>query len=813
MDDSKLNILIVTQYFWPENMRINDLVEGMLKKGHEVTILTGLPNYPEGTLFSEYKNNKKKFSNYKGAKIVRAPIILRGKGPFRLVLNYISFFVNASLLGAYKFRKQRFDSIFVYAVSPIMSAIPAILLGKMCASPVFVWVLDLWPETLSAVGVVKKPFILKCVGRIVSWIYNRADYILIQSKSFKSSILKYCTRPIDEGRIVYFPSWAEDILTQTDKFVPCDVLKSKADFFTIMFAGNIGDAQDFPSIVNVFENLKSFNKIRLVLVGDGKILPWIREQIQLRKLNNIITLGRKPLEEMPGLFAQADALLLALKSDDIFSKTIPGKLQAYLASGKPIIGMIDGEAANVIKESRGGVVGAAGDEAKLLDNILTLFNMDIAQRKEMASFGVTYYQRYFESKQQFNYLEHLFKSASLRKNPMRDTLKGMRIARISTIPFFVFTQLKSQLEHLAASEAEVTIVTSNEDPLDCLEHIKGCRFKPIFIAREISLFADIKALIKLWRLFRKERFHIVHSTTPKAGLLCALAAKGAGVPVCIHTFTGQTWVTMTGFKKKVVQWSDKLIAKLNPVSYTDSFSQRDFLISNNIVPASKIKVIGSGSLAGVDVDRFSLNRFTDADKAQLKASLNIDPKTKILLFVGRVTREKGVFELVEALKQVIRKGHNIMLIVIGPFEQNNEQEIRDCAQGLGNESIRFLGFQTNPELYMAITDLLCLPSYREGFGTVVIEAAAMEVPVVGTNIYGLSDAIINEVTGILVEPKNSVQLADAIEQIVADEPLRERLGTQARERAMSKFDSSHYNELLIQEYKQLFNNVSSDKLN
>jgi glycosyltransferase involved in cell wall biosynthesis len=395
---------------------------------------------------------------------------------------------------------------------------------------------------------------------------------------------------------------------------------------------------------------------------------------------------------------------------------------------------------------------------------------------------------------------------------MSNTLKGIRIARVSTIPFFVFTQLRSQLENLAAAEAEVYIVTSNEDPLECLENIKGCNFRPIFIAREISLFADMKALIKLWRLFRKERFHIVHSTTPKAGLLCALAAKCAGVPVCIHTFTGQAWVTMTGFKKKVVQWSDKLIAKLNPVSYTDSFSQRDFLIKNNIISADKIKVIGSGSLAGVDVDRFSLKRFTELDKAQLKASLNIDPKAKVLLFVGRVTKEKGIFELLEAVKQVIQKGHDITLMVIGPFEQNNEQEIRDCAQGLGKDSIRFLGFQTEPERYMAITDLLCLPSYREGFGTVVIEAAAMEVPVVGTNIYGLTDAVVNEVTGILVEPKNSVQLADAIEKMVADDPLRMRLGMQAWERAISKFDSSRYNELLIQEYKQLLSNVKSNKL-
>jgi glycosyltransferase involved in cell wall biosynthesis len=181
-----------------------------------------------------------------------------------------------------------------------------------------------------------------------------------------------------------------------------------------MFAGNMGEAQDFPSILNVFERLKSFDKIRLVLVGEGKMFPWIKNQIQIRQLNNIITLGRKPIEEMPLLFSQADVLLLALKKDDIFSKTIPGKLQAYLAAGKPIIGMIDGEAANVIKESEGGIVGAAGDEEKLFNNILTLFNMDVNHRKEMGSFAYKYYHNYFESTKLFNNLEHLFKTASLR---------------------------------------------------------------------------------------------------------------------------------------------------------------------------------------------------------------------------------------------------------------------------------------------------------------------------------------------------------------------------------------------------------------
>lgn len=386
---------------------------------------------------------------------------------------------------------------------------------------------------------------------------------------------------------------------------------------------------------------------------------------------------------------------------------------------------------------------------------------------------------------------------------MGNTLKDIRIARVSTVPFFVFTQLRAQLDALSSAEAEVYIVTSNDDLSDSVKTIDGCAFNPIYIAREISLWADCLALFKLWKFFREKRFHIVHSTTPKAGLLCAIAAKFAGVPVRIHTFTGQPWVTMSGIKRWIVQRCDKLIAQLNILCYTDSFSQRDFLIQNKIISSEKLKVIGRGSLAGVDVKRFSKDRFSTIEKNELKKVLHIDSEAKILLFIGRVTREKGVFELFDAVESLLKKEIKIELVVVGPFEQHNEVEIREAAQKSGGNKIHFMDFQAEPERFISIADLLCLPSYREGFGTVVIEAAAMGVPVVGTKIYGLKDAIVDEVTGILVESQNKEQLEQAIEQLITDNVLRDRLGKQAHERALADFDSYHFNKMLIEEYKNL----------
>ncbi len=414
MNEKKLKILVVTQYFWPENMRINDLVEGFLEKGHELTVLTGLPNYPEGRLYSEYKKNKQAFTDYKGAKIIRAPMFLRGRNSFKLILNYCSFFLSASMIGLFRLRSQPFDAIFVYAVSPIMVAIPAILLGRLKATPVFLWILDLWPESLSAVGRIHNKFILNLFGGLVSWIYNQSDYLLVQSNSFKAHVLNYSTSHIDDERMIYFPSWAEDIIVNQSGAKNYKLLEKDARYVTVMFTGNIGEAQDFIVIVNAFEKLKAHPSIRLVIVGNGRMLPWVKEQIIKRQLNNIILLGKHPVREMPGLFSCADALLVSLKKDDALSKTIPGKLQAYLAAGRPVLGMVDGEAADIISHSGCGFVCPSGDEDGLVENTLKLHELKLEERDTMGGKGVEFYQQHFQSKQLFNKLEDLFRVATLR---------------------------------------------------------------------------------------------------------------------------------------------------------------------------------------------------------------------------------------------------------------------------------------------------------------------------------------------------------------------------------------------------------------
>lgn len=414
MSDTSLRVLVVSQYFWPENMRINDLVRDLTAKGHQVTVLTGLPNYPEGKVFERFRKNPEAFAHYEGAEVIRVPMVSRGKRSFTLVLNYLSFLLSAATLGPFKLRGRHFDAVFVYAVSPILAAIPALVIGRMKRAPVFVWVLDLWPETLRAVGVVKHPRLLGLVGRMVSWIYNRTDYLLLQSHGFFDNVRRYCSRPIAEDRLVYFPSWAEDDFSRAS-LSGSALIQRDPEQFTVVFAGNLGEAQDFPAVLDAADALRGKVAVRWVIVGDGRMSEWISAQVALRKLDNVHLLGRHPLEAMPGLFAQADALLVSLKTNDVFEQTIPGKVQAYLASGRPLLGMINGEAARVIEESGAGFACNSGDADGLATITCSLAQASEAERVAMGRAGRAYYEQRYAKEKLMTRLESLLRGASLRR--------------------------------------------------------------------------------------------------------------------------------------------------------------------------------------------------------------------------------------------------------------------------------------------------------------------------------------------------------------------------------------------------------------
>lgn len=389
-------------------------------------------------------------------------------------------------------------------------------------------------------------------------------------------------------------------------------------------------------------------------------------------------------------------------------------------------------------------------------------------------------------------------------------LKGVRIARVSTVPFFVVAQLKKQFESLADMGAIVVSVTSDGPELSMLSGIDGVECEVIDIPRSITPWRDIIALAKLFLFFRKQQFHIVHSTTPKAGLLSMLAAFMAGVPVRLHTFTGQPWVNMRGIKRWLTRNSDRVIASLSTHCYADSASQRAYLVEQNIVVEDHISVIGAGSLAGVDLGRFDKTRFEYSECTRLRSAIGIPEEAKVLLFIGRITADKGINELLQAFASLKRTGCTAHLIFVGSFDTESGVSgsiTRGQVELIPDTHI--VGYSNVPEHYLAIADILCLPSYREGFGTVVIEAAAMGVPTVGTNIYGLSDAIIHGETGLLVAPRDAESLAKAIAELLGNERLLSKMGSSSKQRARELFDAGFVNGQVAKVYVELLRVVGA----
>ncbi len=390
-----MRILIVTQYFWPESFTINDIAGTLRDQGHKVVIATGKPNYPEGKTFKGYTSSRIQKETYDGdIEVVRVPLRPRGKsGGLNLFRNYLSFVWNGIRFFPSLLNGQQFDAIFVFAASPNVS-IPAIPLKKIKKAHLAIWVLDLWPESLSATGFIHNRLILWLVKIVVRWVHSCADTVLIQSKAFKAPILKY-TSP---EKIVYFPNTVNISrkTNDTSTLLPNELINLLKSCFCVIFAGNIGTAQSPQTIVKAAHHLKDIKGIKIVLVGSGSMSEWVQQEKTKLKLDNLIIAGRYPMSSMPCLFDHASCLLVTLKDQEIFSYTIPGKVQSYLASGKPIIAAINGEGARVIEEAKAGIVCKAEDPVALSESIKKLYAMPETRRGQLGDSGKKYFLKHFE---------------------------------------------------------------------------------------------------------------------------------------------------------------------------------------------------------------------------------------------------------------------------------------------------------------------------------------------------------------------------------------------------------------------------------
>lgn len=374
--------------------------------------------------------------------------------------------------------------------------------------------------------------------------------------------------------------------------------------------------------------------------------------------------------------------------------------------------------------------------------------------------------------------------------------KPARVALVVTSTLVVRWFLLEHIRTLAQSFA-VTLIVNNDAPE--LAALLPCRIVSLRLERDIAPLADLRAFAGLWRHFRAERYQLVHTLTPKAGLLGMLAAWLAGVPSRLHTFTGQVWATRRGPMRSLLKMADRLIANLATSVLADSFSQRDFLVAQGIVDAGKARVLGRGSISGVDANRF---RPDAAKRDQVRVEFGIPGAATVFLYLGRLKRDKGVLDLVRAFALSSSQDSQARLLLVGPDEEGLLPEIEQACAACRSR-LHVAGFSTVPERYMAASDVLCLPSYREGFGVVIIEAAAAGVPAIGSRIYGITDAIVEGETGLLFEPGDVQQLALSMRTLAGDASLRRRMGQRARERALRDFPQAQLTAALLAHYQQL----------
>lgn len=384
-----MNILLVTQYFHPENFKSNDVAFELARRGHKVTVLTGLPNYPQGKVYDGYGVFRKRKEVIDGVTVYRTLVIPRGSGSgLMLALNYLSWAFIASFWALFMALFNRYDAVLVHETSPITQGFPALVVKWIRRIPMYFWVLDLWPESLQAAAGINNRHVLGFFSWVAKLMYRNSEKILISSRGFRKSILE---KGDFEDKIEYFPNWAEDVFASAG---PADV-PQLPEGFKIMFAGNVGEAQDLETVMKAALELKGTG-VRMIIVGDGRKLQWVKEFVDTNALEDVVYLmGRHPLEKMPAFFAHADVLFLSLRKEPVFSLTAPAKLQAYMASGKPVISMIDGEAAEIVRESGCGLSCGAGESKEFAECVLEMKSKPASELRAMGEAGRAYFDANF----------------------------------------------------------------------------------------------------------------------------------------------------------------------------------------------------------------------------------------------------------------------------------------------------------------------------------------------------------------------------------------------------------------------------------
>lgn len=390
-------MLFVCQYFYPETFRGNDIAFHLADEGHDVHVVTGVPNYPKGRFFAGYGLLKRRHEVVRGVRVTRLPIVPRGNGgKVMLMLNYFSYLIVGWAWMLWHALWHKYDAVFCQQLSPVMMSSPAVLYKKLRKVPLYTWVLDLWPESLTAAGGIKNKYVLGFFDWFVRSEYKNSDKILTSSRSFDQSILKYGDY---KDRIIYYPQWSDGASggARPDFALPERLLEvAGGENFVVMFAGAVGEAHGMECNMQAALRTKEHKNIKWVIVGDGRRLDWVRSFVKENGLDDtVITLGRFPSETMPLFFEKADVMLVSLTDSPLFNMYSPAKIASYMAAGRPVVAVLNGEGGEVIKAAECGWNVKAGDADGLAELVVKLSEADKQVLAEKGRKGKAYYDNFF----------------------------------------------------------------------------------------------------------------------------------------------------------------------------------------------------------------------------------------------------------------------------------------------------------------------------------------------------------------------------------------------------------------------------------
>ncbi|UTR12127.1 glycosyltransferase family 4 protein [Evansella sp. LMS18] len=401
----KKHILVISQYFYPEQFRINDICNEWVKRGYKVTVITGIPNYPQGEYYEGYGVFKRRKEIYNGIEIIRIPLIPRGNNSITLALNYLSFVISGFFWMI--FSRLRADYVFIFEVSPMTQALPGVWYSKKRKIPCYLYVTDLWPENVEILAGIKNKQILNGIGLMVDYIYNKCDRIFTSSESFIKAINE---RGVEVEKLEFWPQYAEDYYKPVKKDQTSVIEIPDDGIFNIIFAGNIGVSQGLDILPKVAKILKKTDsKVRFNIVGDGRFKEKLIKMIHEEDLSDMFNfIPKQPPTRIPEIMALCDATLISLSKSKVFAITLPAKTQSCLACGLPIIVSADGEIQKVIKRAGAGVCSDAGNVEDLAGNIQKLVRMPKSDMRQMSENGLRYYKQTFDKNKLLDRMDYWF---------------------------------------------------------------------------------------------------------------------------------------------------------------------------------------------------------------------------------------------------------------------------------------------------------------------------------------------------------------------------------------------------------------------